>query len=126
MVKRFLIVAGATLVFGVFVSVVWLMPAGEAQAQEQQWGEDMLGIVREGKFYPVAIEDEVALPVRLTAIQMQQAIAPEAGELHLARYEGSAIMVQGHGGGGGWVYSAQVIDVAGPILTAVVKEVFAK
>jgi hypothetical protein len=54
---------------------------------------------------------------------MQEAMPPEARELNLAEYEGQAIMVCGHDGGG-WIYSAEIIDVAGPILTAVVQQVF--
>ena len=48
---------------------------------------------------------------------------PERAELDLTEYEGQAIMVRGLNAGG-WVYSAAVIDQAGPILTAVVQQVF--
>jgi hypothetical protein len=34
-------------------------------------------------------------------------------------------MIRGHDGGG-WIYSAEVIDEAGSILTAVVQRVFGK
>jgi hypothetical protein len=59
----------------------------------------------------------------LTRIQMQEARPPETEELNLTEYEGQAILVRGHDGGG-WIYSAEVIDQAGPILTAVVQHVF--
>ena len=85
---------------------------------------ETLGVVRDGRFHPVAAEGLPNLPVRLTAIRMQEAIAPEAGELDLSDYEGRAIMVRGLDAGG-WVYSAAVVDHAGPILTAVVERVFA-
>lgn len=49
---------------------------------------------------------------------------PESAELDLTPYEGKAVMVSGRDGGAGWVYSAQVVDEAGPILTAVVYQVF--
>jgi hypothetical protein len=59
----------------------------------------------------------------LTRIQMQEARPPETEELNLTEHEGQAIMVRGHDGGG-WIYSAEVIDQAGPILTMVVQQVF--
>jgi hypothetical protein len=54
---------------------------------------------------------------------MAASVPPETAELDLSVYEGKAIMVHGHDGGG-WIYSAMVIDQAGPILTAVVRKVF--
>lgn len=60
---------------------------------------------------------------RLSSIQMQEARPPEAGELDLAEYEGRVIMVNGLDGGR-WIYSASIVDVAGPILTAVVNKLF--
>jgi hypothetical protein len=82
-----------------------------------------LGIVHEGKFRPLTSDPGPNGYTGLTTIQMQTSLPPEAHELNLAEYEGKAIMVQGHGGGK-WIYSAQVIDEAGPILTAVVGRVF--
>ena len=61
--------------------------------------------------------------VRLTSIPMYAAQPPVSGELDLTKYEGSAIMVSGFDGGG-WIYSAEVVDHAGPILTAVVRRLF--
>ena len=52
-------------------------------------------------------------------------VPPETGELDLTQYEGSAIAIQGHDGGG-WVYSAKVIDKGGPIVTALVLQVFGR
>ncbi len=46
---------------------------------------------------------------------MSAAIPPEAGELDLSLYEGKVIVVQGHDGGG-WIYSASVVEVAPPLL----------
>jgi hypothetical protein len=54
---------------------------------------------------------------------MQEARPPETGELDLSPYEGSAILVRGRDSGG-WIYSAEVIDHASPILTLVVRRVF--
>lgn len=48
---------------------------------------------------------------------------PESGELNLNQYEGQAIMIQKLDQGG-WIYSAEVIDTAGPILSAVVEKLF--
>ncbi len=45
--------------------------------------------------------------------------------LVLTEYEGKAIMIRGHGGGGEWIWSTEVIDVAGPILTETVRKLFA-
>lgn len=60
---------------------------------------------------------------RLTSIARQAAESPESGEIDLVKYGGSAIMVRGIDGEG-WIYSAVVVDQAGPILTAVVQQVF--
>jgi hypothetical protein len=47
---------------------------------------------------------------------------PETGEIDLTPYEGQAIMVRGVSGDGDtWIYAAEIIDTAGPILTAVVE-----
>ena len=85
--------------------------------------DQVLGIVQNGEF--VALKPYRALggPLRLTGISMQESVPPETAELDLTEYEGQAIMVSGHDGGG-WLYSAAVIDRAGPILTAGVEQVF--
>ena len=89
-------------------------------------GQDrFLGIVRNHEFTPVAPQPAFGGPVRLTSIPMQAARSPESGELDLSEYEGAAIMVSGHDSGG-WIYSARVVSLAGPILTAVVQEVFSQ
>jgi hypothetical protein len=54
---------------------------------------------------------------------MQESVPPETGELDLTQYEGSVIAIQGHDGGG-WIYSAGVIDTAGPIVTALALQIF--
>ncbi|MCK4529046.1 hypothetical protein KAW18_16900, partial [candidate division WOR-3 bacterium] len=35
-------------------------------------------------------------------------------------------MIRGHGGGEEWIWSTEVIDVAGPILTETVRKLFAR
>jgi hypothetical protein len=89
-------------------------------------GDDFLGIVQNGEFTPLVPDPgPISVPIRLTGISMQESVPPESKELDLTEYEGKAIMVRGYGGGG-WIYSAEVIDQAGPILTAVVQQVFAR
>lgn len=86
--------------------------------------DQFLGIVQNREF-KLLVPDPgpISVPIRLTGISMQEPVPPESRELDLAEYEGKAIMVRGHDGGG-WIYSAVVIDQAGPILTAVVQKVF--
>lgn len=84
--------------------------------------EEFLGIIRNGKFIPLNPES-TSDDLRFTSIQMQEARPPESGELDLNKYEGKTIMVQGHNGGG-WIYSAKIIDKAGPILTSLAEKVF--
>jgi hypothetical protein len=66
--------------------------------------------------------------VRLTRIARPASIAEELTASHaidLAEYEGRAIMVTGVlPERKGWLYEANVIDQAGPILTEVAKETF--
>ncbi len=81
-----------------------------------------LGIVENGRFITLLPEKPSA---ELTTIQREEARSPESGRINLAPYEGGAVMVQGNDNGG-WIYSASVIDHAGPILTAVVRKVFAR
>lgn len=89
-----------------------------------------LGIVRKAKAPSTGLQLQLLIPDsqfgrfrKLTDIQMQEARPPEAGELDLTEYEGKVIMINGQDGGR-WIYSASIIDAAGPILTAVVNKVF--
>ena len=84
---------------------------------------EFIGVVRNGRFMLLAPRPALGGWVRLTSIPMQAAQPPDSAELDLSDYEGRAIMVSGHDAGG-WIYSATVISMAGPILTAVVQEVF--
>ena len=87
--------------------------------------EDYLGLVKDKKFLLLIPESESGNVVRLTEMPMQAAIPPEAQEIDLKKHEGKAIMVRGRCGGG-WIYSAEIIDLAGPILSALVQKVFNK
>ena len=79
-----------------------------------------LAIVRVGEFQPLAPGSALGGSLRLTGIPMQAAVSPESEELDLARYEGRAVLIRGHDGGG-WIYSAEVVARAGPILSALVR-----
>jgi len=82
-----------------------------------------IGLVRDGRFMLLAPRSALGGWVRLTSMPMQAAQPPDSAELDLSEYEGTAIMVSGRDAGG-WIYSARVVSMAGPILTAVVQEVF--
>lgn len=82
-----------------------------------------LGIVKNGKFQLLLPENLAGTSFRLTSIRMQEAVSPESREISLTEYEGEAIMIQGREGGE-WIYSAELIDEAGPILTVLVRKLF--
>ena len=85
--------------------------------------DQYLGIVQLGHLRILAPDKAAGESVRLTGIQMQEPAPPETKEIDLKPYEGRALMVGGHYGGG-WIYAAAIVEEAGPILTAVVKRVF--
>jgi hypothetical protein len=84
-----------------------------------------IGIVKNGKFHLLAPRTSSPLSgaIRLTGIRMQEARSPESDELNLEKYEGKAVMVHGHDGGG-WIYSAAVVDSGGPLVSALVIKAF--
>ena len=82
-----------------------------------------IGIVENGKFKLLFPKPDLQGEVRLTSIDIQEARSPESGELDLTEYEGCAIAVQGHDGGG-WIYTVSVIDTGGAIITAMVQQIF--
>ena len=89
--------------------------------------DKFLGIVQNGRF-SILMPRPQCCTVRLTRIAKPASIAEEltaTHEINLAEYEGKAIMVSGVlPERRGWLYEANVIDQAGPILTEVVKETF--
>jgi hypothetical protein len=97
----------------------------ERRKKNMNENDSFLGYVQNGQFKILTPEGTLSGSIRLTEIQMQEAVSPESRELDLTEYEKSAIMVRGHESGG-WIYSAEVIDRGGPILTAMVMEVFGK
>jgi hypothetical protein len=82
-----------------------------------------LGLVQEGQLRLVGPRPALGSPLRLTGIGMQEARPPESQEIDLSEYEGQAVMVRGHKAGG-WIYTAQIIDKGGPILTSLVRQIF--
>jgi hypothetical protein len=89
----------------------------------------ILGLVKEGKFIPVKSPSSIA-ELEKSGIRLIENIAHIAEAqapipLDLTKYEGKVIMVGGKLRGG-TMYTAKVIDEAGPILTTVVLELFGK
>jgi len=83
-------------------------------------GIKVMGLVQDGKFRLAVPSGRPGSFARLTRIPPQSSEPPEAGEIDLSEYEGSVIMVTGDDQGT-WIYLAEIIDRAGPILTAVVE-----
>jgi hypothetical protein len=140
--KQFAVIIFCTILFAFFggiisnsifsgVSAAAQEPALEKTARDAGIREYLLkenlfiGIVKSGRFHLLAPRSSSPLTVgiRLTGIQMQEARTPESAELNLENYEGKAVMVHGHDGGG-WIYRAAVVDSGGPLVTALVKQVF--
>ena len=84
----------------------------------------LIGVVQDGTFWILEPAAFAGTSARLTGIAMHEARTPESQEIDLAPYEGCAIMVRGHNGGG-WIYSAEVIDQGGTLLTALVQHAYA-
>jgi hypothetical protein len=89
----------------------------------------ILGLVKEGKFIPVKSPSSIA-ELEKREIRLIRNIAhitePQAPiPLDLTQYKGKVIMVGGKLQGD-TMYTAEVIDEAGPILTTVVLELFGK
>jgi hypothetical protein len=92
--------------------------------------DTFLGLVQNSRFTVLVPEAALCCSVRLT--RLERPAIPETDavikhELDLSQYEGRAIMVCGAlPEYKGWLYEAQIIDEASPILTAVVNKIFAK
>ena len=85
--------------------------------------EQFLGLVRDGKMLLFLPESEAGKVVRLTEMPKQAAIPPENQEIALKKHEGKAIMAIGRLSDD-WIYSAEIIDLASPIVNAMVKKMF--
>ena len=86
-----------------------------------------LGIVRrdlgELKFFVLDPPSEIHGPLFLTQIQRQESVSPESRPLRLDEYENSMMLVEGFPNSN-ILYSADVVEVAGPILTKVLEKVY--
>jgi hypothetical protein len=82
-----------------------------------------IGVVDAGEFLIFDPPNASGKTARLTRILIQEALPPENGEIDISGYEGRAIMVCGRGDGG-WIYSAKIVDQAGPIVASLVEKVF--
>lgn len=84
--------------------------------------KQFLGVVRNRKFEQLKPSD-LGVKIKFTSTTIQESLPPESEELDLSTYEGKAIMIRGNHQGE-CVFSAEVIDIAGPIFTAVVEKLF--
>jgi len=84
--------------------------------------KELLGVVQSSRFIPF-VDFGGKFPRRLTELQMQEGQLPESKEINLDKYEGLVIMVSGNDSGN-WIYSAQIVEVGGAILSAIAKKVF--
>jgi hypothetical protein len=140
--KQFGLILACTIIFAFLggMAAQWFFSSPPVLAEEQEASETegeqrtdidgfllknnlFIGVVEKGKFNLWAPSQPLAVSVRLTGIRMQEARPPETGELNLDQYEGKAVMVSGHDGGG-WIYRAAIVDSGGPLVTALVQEVF--
>lgn len=99
-------------------------PVESRLVEEFRGGPHVLGFVQAGEFVVIYPEKRVGKELNLTTIAPMAAQRPETALLDLSAYEGRVIMVQGQDQGR-WLYSAKVIDQATPIMTVVVRELFA-
>jgi hypothetical protein len=81
---------------------------------------EVMGLVRQGELVLSVPSGRLESSVRLTRTPSHAAEAAKAEEIDLSQYEGRALMVRGDDQGR-WIHSAEVVDVAGPILSAVVE-----
>ncbi len=79
--------------------------------------DQYLGIVEGGRFILLLPEAEAGSHLRLTTLERTMAQPPEVDEIHLDESEGQVVMVSGDADPQ-WIWSAQVVDVAGPIVSA--------
>jgi hypothetical protein len=99
--------------------------APSAEALEEQLAEQgaLLGLVRDGELSILAPASSAGGSARLTQIGMAESVSPESREIDLQPYEGCALVVRGHDGGG-WIYEADILEESGPLLTVMVEQFF--
>lgn len=81
---------------------------------------NIIGIVKDG-FFIVAETNETK---KLTSIAPMEAVTPESGLVNLTQYEGKAILVSSPHNDNEWIFDPTIIDIADPIVTKLVEEVF--
>jgi len=90
--------------------------------------DKFLGIVEGGRFIILAPQEDFCCPIRLTKVLEPSPLSEHAvtsHEIDLSEYEGKALMVCGHlPEEKNWIYGAEVIDQAGPIMAAMVQQMF--
>jgi hypothetical protein len=90
----------------------------------------ILGVVENGRFTVLIPEAAGCCSVKLTKVEhpaIPESDAVKHHEIDLKDYEGKALMVSGNlPKFEGWLYGANITDVANPILTAVVKKIFGR
>lgn len=87
--------------------------------------EQFFGMVRGKEFYVFAPQHLGGSTVNLTTAQAHEAVPPESRKIDLSPYEGKIIEVSGRDSGN-WIYSAKVVEEAGPVLSDFLKNVFLK
>lgn len=80
----------------------------------------ILGIVKNETFFSLDTKN----PMILTSVMMQEARNPEAGVIDLYPYEGQIVLISYQQADEEIVWGADIVDVAGPILTIMVKKSF--
>jgi len=89
-----------------------------------------LGVVENGRFTVLIPEAAGCCSVKLTKVEhpaMPESDVVKLHEIDLRDHEGKAIMVSGDlPKFENWLYGANIVDVANPILTAVVKKIFGR
>ena len=80
----------------------------------------VMGLVQNGQFRLFVPSGRPEPFARLTRHPVNSGEPPETGEINLREYEGTVIMVTGNDQGA-WIYAAEIIDRAGPILSAIVE-----
>ena len=87
--------------------------------------EQIFGMVRNGECVVFAPQHLEGKTVKLTTHGKQDSQPPENGKIDLSEYEGKIIEVSGLDNGD-WIYSASVVEEAGPVLSDFLKKVFLK
>ena len=82
--------------------------------------EEYIGIVENGQLSVLAPDWNSLVPVSPTRMPGKQAaISPEAAAIDMKAYEGKAVMIRGRKEGD-CIYSAEVVDEAGPIVATLI------